>query len=136
MKHQVYLFYFICLVLFAYTQQNEKINISSLPDKKTDKLSTTLLAHISKVFGAKMKLDRITHELEKKCNGLYIYNGLKIALEKYDKGLKYFHKVEKTEERKDIKSENNKAEEMKLNNRLVKTTSETLLTEILKCQCL
>jgi hypothetical protein len=138
MKHQVYLLSFItCILLvnaFKYFP-NRKFPLLPMNYYTSERLSSTLLAHISKDFGAKMPMSQIISVFERECKDFNFYQNLREAVEKFDKGRKYFQKVERAEIKMKIEKHTGKirTEKNKLNNTLLKQTFEKILFDMLQC---
>jgi hypothetical protein len=117
-----------------------------------EKLSTSLLAHISKDFGAKMNLNQIAQVFEIGCNynssnstSINYYETMKNAIDKYNIGKKYFHKAEISElktkhlsryRHSDRKNDKNspQEDEKRLRSILTHQIFENIMNSILSCK--
>jgi hypothetical protein len=139
MKHTDLLLLFVSSILlmnsFKYCSC-KKFPLLPLSFYASDRISTTLLAQISKEFGAKMPLGDIVSTYERDCKDFDFYDSLRIGVEKYEKARKYFKKVEREEIKMKIEQHTGKikTEKNKLNHTLIKQTFEKILYDLLQCR--
>jgi hypothetical protein len=139
MKHQVLLLLFIsCILLvnsFKY-YSSKKFPLLPLNYYANDRISTSLLAHISKEFGANMPIGDIVSTFERECKDFNFYESLRLGVEKYEKARKYFQKVERAEIKMKIEQHTGKikTEKNKLNHTLIKQTFQKILYDLLQCK--
>lgn len=98
--------------------------------------SFSLLAHISKEFGAQMDLQQIYTIIESRCNSTDLFEGLKNSIDKYNIGKKYFHKAEKSELKLKINKHSHNQDEKKLTSMLTHQTFDSIIDMLLNCKSL